>query len=94
MTLLADGKIDEAVAAVNKISLEIVDPRGEDQEDIFEKLENQPYANGLDPVAGLDINETNKSPATVKVENIAKEIEVFRAQVEDECNNEDKLAAE
>jgi hypothetical protein len=78
MTLLADGKIDEAVVAVNKISLDIVDPRGEDQEDIFEKLENQPYANGLDPVPGLDINETNKSPATVEVENIAKEVEILR----------------
>jgi hypothetical protein len=78
MTLLADGKIDEAVVAVNKISLDIVDPRGEDQEDIFEKLENQPYANGLDPVEGLDINETNKSPATVEVENIAKEVEILR----------------
>lgn len=94
MTLLADGKTDEAVKAVNKISLTIVDPRGENQEDIFEKLENQEYANGLDPVSGLDINETNKSPATIEVENIQKEIEVFRADVEDKCEVEDKLAAE
>jgi len=30
MSLLSDGKIEEAVDAVNKISLDIVDPRGED----------------------------------------------------------------
>jgi len=39
MALLADGQIEEAVNAVNNISLKIVDPRGENQEDIFSRLE-------------------------------------------------------
>jgi len=30
MLLLADGKIEEAVDAVNNISVKIVDPHGED----------------------------------------------------------------
>jgi len=35
MALLAEGKIEEAVDAVNTISVKLVDPRGEDQYDIF-----------------------------------------------------------
>jgi hypothetical protein len=39
MELLADGKIEEAVDAVNNISVKIVDPHGEDQYDIFAAIE-------------------------------------------------------
>jgi hypothetical protein len=78
MLLLADGKIEEAVDAVNNISVNIVDPHGEDQYDIFAAIEEQPYANGIHPVEGNDINDVNKSPETVAVENLEEEIETNR----------------
>lgn len=78
MALLADGQIEEAVTAVNNISLKIVDPRGENQEDIFSRLEEQGEGNGVEPDVGYDIREVNKAPTEVSVENLVDEIEVYR----------------